>query len=79
MGSLFNTVFKVVSTLIGVLMVCLGGVWVLQGLDIAFQGGSFMAGDPKWAVYGAILALVGVGQAIWSVTRRPAPRPLPDK
>jgi hypothetical protein len=51
-------------------MVCLGGVWILQGLDIAFQGGSFMAGDPKWAVYGAILALVGVGQAIWSATRR---------
>nr|WP_166176413.1 hypothetical protein [Altererythrobacter segetis] len=70
MGGLFNTVFKIVSTLLGVLMVCLGGVWILQGLDIAFQGGSFMAGDPKWAVYGAILALFGVGQAIWSVTRR---------
>jgi hypothetical protein len=70
MGGLFNGVFKVVSTLLGVLMVCLGVVWILQGLDIAFQGGSFMAGDPKWAVYGAILALVGVGQAVWSVTRR---------
>jgi hypothetical protein len=70
MGGLFNGVFKVVSTLLGVLMVCLGVVWILQGLDVAFQGGSFMAGDPKWAVYGAILALVGVGQAVWSVTRR---------
>jgi hypothetical protein len=70
MGGLFNGVFKVVSTLLGVLMVCLGVVWILQGLDIAFQGGSFMAGDPKWAVYGAILALVGVGQAVWSFTRR---------
>ena len=70
MGGLFNGVFKVISTLLGVLMMCLGVVWILQGLDIAFQGGSFMAGDPKWAVYGAILALVGVGQAVWSVTRR---------
>jgi hypothetical protein len=70
MGKLFGTLFKIVSTLIGVLMVCLGGVWVLQGLDIAFQGDSFMAGDPKWAVYGAILALVGLGQTIWSFTRR---------
>ena len=69
MGSLFNSLFKVVSTLLGVLMVCMGGVWILQGLDIAFQGGSFMAGDPKWAVYGAILALFGVGQAVWSVRR----------
>jgi hypothetical protein len=70
MGGIFNGVFKVVSTLLGVLMICLGVVWILQGLDIAFQGGSFMAGDPKWAVYGAILALVGVGQAVWSFTRR---------
>jgi hypothetical protein len=70
MGSLLNSVFKIVSTLIGVLMVCMGGIWILQGLDIAFQGDSFMAGAPQWAVYGAILALVGLGQAIWSVTRR---------
>jgi hypothetical protein len=70
MGGLFNIVMRVVSTLLGLLMICLGGVWVLQGLDIAFQGGSFMAGDPQWAVYGAILALFGVGQAIWSNTRQ---------
>ena len=70
MGSLVNTLFKAVSTLLGVLMVCMGAVWILQGLDIAFQGDSFMAGAPQWAVYGAILALVGLGQAIWSVTRR---------
>ena len=69
MGNLFNGVFKVVSTLLGMLMICLGGVWILQGLNVAFLD-SFMAGDPKWAVYGAILALVGIGQAVWSVTRR---------
>ena len=69
MGNLFNGVFKVLSTLLGVLMICLGGVWILQGLNVAFLD-SFMAGDPKWAVYGAILALVGIGQAVWSVTRR---------
>ncbi|HEY7807462.1 MAG TPA: hypothetical protein VIC34_09710 [Croceibacterium sp.] len=69
MGSAFNTVMKIVSTLIGVLMVCMGGVWFLQGTGIAFQVG-FMAGDPRWAIYGAILAIVGVCQVIWSVTRR---------
>jgi drug/metabolite transporter superfamily protein YnfA len=69
MGSLFNNVMKVVSTLLGVVMIAFGGIWILQGLGIAFQVG-FMAGDPAWAVYGAILALVGVGQVIWSVTRR---------
>lgn len=70
MGSVFNVVMRVVSTLIGLLMVCMGGIWVLQGLDIAFQGGSFMAGDPQWAIYGSILAVLGLGQMIWSNTRR---------
>ena len=70
MGGTFHIVMKTVSTLIGVLMICMGGIWILQGLDIAFQGESFMAGAPQWAVYGTILAVVGVGQAIWSVTRK---------
>lgn len=69
MGSAFNAVMKIVSTLIGLLMVCGGGVWILQGLNIAFLQGSFMAGDPKWAVYGVILALVGLGQLVWSIRR----------
>jgi len=69
MRGLFNTVMRVVSTLIGALMVCMGGIWVLQGLNVAFLD-SFMAGDPQWAIYGAILALVGVGQVIWSNTRQ---------
>jgi len=68
MSSAFNTVMKIVSTLIGVLMVCMGGVWFLQGTGIAFQVG-FMAGDPHWAIYGAILALVGLAQVIWSLRR----------
>ena len=70
MGSLFDIVGKVVSTLVGLLMVCMGGIWVLQGLNIAFLEGSFMAGDPQWAVYGAILLVLGIGQVAWSVTRR---------
>ena len=67
-SKLFNSVMRVVSTLIGVVMVLMGGVWILQGLGIAFQVG-FMAGDWHWALYGAILALLGVGQIIWSNTR----------
>ena len=69
MGGLFHIVIKVVSTLLGVLMVCMGGIWVLQGLNIAFLD-SFMAGDPQWAVYGVILLVLGIGQVTWSATRR---------
>jgi hypothetical protein len=69
MGNIFYLVMRGVSTLIGLLMAVMGSVWILQGLNVAFLN-SFMAGDPKWAVYGAILAAVGVCQVIWSNTRK---------
>ena len=68
MGRLFNHFMRVVSTLLGLLMICFGGIWVLQGLNIAFLD-SFMARDPQWAVWGTILVLLGIGQVIWSNTR----------
>jgi hypothetical protein len=68
MGAIFNVVFRIVSSLLGVLMVCMGVVWVLQGLDIAFRVG-FMVGDKQWVAWGVLLALVGVGQVVWSNTR----------
>ena len=64
----FNIVMRIVSSLLGLLLVAMGGVWMLQGLGVAFQVG-FMAGDPKWTVYGALLAAVGVCQVWWSNTR----------
>ena len=64
----FNKVMRVVSSLIGVLMVMMGIVWMLQGLNLAFRVG-FMVGDFHWTIYGAILALVGVAQVVWSNTR----------
>jgi hypothetical protein len=70
MGGLFYTLGKIVSTLLGLVMICMGGIWILQGLNIAFLEGSFMAGAPQWAVYGAILVAFGILQAAWSVTRR---------
>ena len=68
MWPVFNKVMRVVSSLIGVLMVMLGIVWMLQGLNLAFRVG-FMVGDFHWTIYGAILALVGVAQVVWSNTR----------
>ena len=37
MGKLFNLVMRIVSTLLGLLMICLGGVWILQGFNIAMH------------------------------------------
>lgn len=59
---------RIVSSLIGLAMVLMGGVWILQGFDLAFRVG-FMVGDKQWALYGAILALLGIGQIVWSNSR----------
>jgi len=65
----FNIVMRIVSTLIGVAMVLMGTVWMLQGLNLAFRVG-FMVGNYHWTIYGAILALVGVAQVIWTNVRQ---------
>jgi hypothetical protein len=70
MWTLFNGVMRVVSTLVGLLMTLMGIVWILQGLNLAFRVG-FMVGQPKWTVYGTLLALVGIAQVIWSNLRHP--------
>ena len=60
---------KLVLTVAGVLMVLMGGVWILQGINIL--PGSFMTGQMQWAVYGCVLALAGIGVIVWA-RRRPA-------
>jgi hypothetical protein len=59
---------KLVLTIAGALMVLLGGVWILQGINIL--PGSFMTGQMQWAVYGCVLALAGIGVIVWA-RRRP--------
>lgn len=48
----------------GVVLVLIGGVWILQGINVL--PGSFMTGQTKWAVYGAIAAVIGVALIVLS-------------
>lgn len=70
MRTAFNAIMRIISTLLGLGLVAIGVIWMLQGLNLAFRVG-FMVGQPRWTVYGAILALVGVAQVVWSNTRQP--------
>ncbi len=58
---------RIGMAVLGVLMVLMGGVWFLQGINVL--PGSFMTGDLHWAVYGGILAAVGIG-LLWRAKRR---------
>ena len=67
----FNLTMRVISSLIGILLTIMGGIWILQGLNLAWGAlsRSFMQGDQHWALYGAILLIIGICQVIWSNTR----------
>jgi hypothetical protein len=54
----FNRVMRIVSSLIGIVMILMGIVWMLQGLNLAFRVG-FMVGNFHWTMFGAILAISG--------------------
>ena len=51
----------------GVLLVLMGGVWILQGINVL--PGSFMTGQIKWAVYGGLAIAVGVA-TLFTASRR---------
>jgi hypothetical protein len=53
--------------ILGVLGLLIGGVWMLQGLNIL--GGSFMSGQSRWVEIGAVCAVASLallGWANWS-------------
>ena len=49
---------KRVALIIGLVLVAVGIVWILQGLDLL--KGSFMTGHSFWAWMGALAVLVGL-------------------
>ncbi len=50
---------KLVLNILGILLIIGGGIWFLQGINIL--PGSFMTGQIEWAIYGSLLAALGLG------------------
>ena len=49
---------KIVLRIAGMLLVTFGCIWFLQGVNVL--PGSFMTGQIRWAVYGAIAMVAGI-------------------
>lgn len=60
---MLNTILKTLA----ILLIATGIIWILQGVNIL--PGSFMTGDPQWAVNGAITAAIGAG-LFWFASRK---------
>lgn len=52
-------ILKLMLAVIAVMMVIVGGIWILQGINVL--PGSFMTGRMEWAWRGGALAVVGLG------------------
>ena len=52
-------------------VIAIGLVWIGQGSGVI--PGSFMTGDPRWALIGAVLVAIGIVVAWTAFRRRPAP------
>lgn len=59
---------RTLLAVVGAILVLVGLVWLLQGIGIL--PGSFMTGQPRWAVYGATAIVVGALVVAFS-RRRP--------
>jgi len=59
---------KLILSIIAVLVFLAGLVWFLQGINIL--PGSYMTGDPQWAVNGAIAMVVSVVMFVFAQRRK---------
>jgi LPXTG-motif cell wall-anchored protein len=50
---------RIILTVAGAILVLFGAIWFLQGINVL--PGSFMTGQIRWAVYGGIAIVVGIG------------------
>lgn len=54
---------------VGIVMVLLGGLWILQGLDVLGQDGG-MNGQGEWTLIGGVSLVVGLGLVVSGVRAR---------
>lgn len=59
---------KVFLRSIGILLILAGTVFFLQGINVL--PGSFMTGDPQWAINGGIMIVVALVLLLWASRRR---------
>lgn len=62
---------KIVSNLIGFILILIGGVWFLQGINLL--PGSFMTGQIQWAIYGGLAVIIGILFLLFANRRNAAP------
>ena len=61
---------RVGTLVVGVLLVLMGSIWFLQGINVLTAGNSPMIGDIRWAYYGAVAVAIGIALVVAGRRRR---------
>ena len=59
---------KIFVNIISILLILTGGTFFLQGINLL--PGSYMTGDPQWAINGGIMIVVAIGLMSWANRRK---------
>jgi hypothetical protein len=62
---------KILLSIVGILLILMGLVWTLQGINIL--PGSFMTGQIQWAIYGLAAVIVGTILVLIANQRKASP------
>ena len=64
----FRSTMKNVLNILAILLMFTGGIFFLQGINVL--PGSFMTGDPQWAINGGTMIAVALGLGYLANRRR---------
>ena len=55
---------KLLINIISILLILAGGTFFLQGINVL--PGSYMTGDPQWAINGGFMIVIAIGLMLWA-------------
>jgi hypothetical protein len=64
----FGDEMKTVANVISILLILAGGTFLLQGINVL--PGSYMTGDPQWAINGSVMIAIALGLLVWANRRK---------
>jgi hypothetical protein len=59
---------KTVLNTVGILLILTGSTFFLQGINVL--PGSYMTGDPQWAINGGVMIVIAIGLMFWANRRK---------
>ena len=59
---------KIFLNIIGIILILAGATFFLQGINVL--PGSYMTGDPQWAINGSVMIVVAIVLMLWTNRRR---------